>query len=268
DHGHHIQVRIEVARDRLIIDFTGTSAQQPNNFNAPRAITRAAVLYVLRTLVPHPIALNDGFLRPVQLIIPPHSLLNPSWPAAVVAGNVETSQLVVDTLYGALQVMAASQGTMNNLTFGDGQHQYYETLCGGAGAGPGFVGASGVHTHMTNSRLTDPEILERRYPVRLARFELRSGSGGLGRWRGGDGVVRRLRFLAPMTLSLLTSHRQQPPYGLAGGHSGRPGCQWLERADGKQLALPACACIHIQAGDILHLETPGGGGYGFPLALE
>ncbi|HIQ40929.1 MAG TPA: 5-oxoprolinase [Sulfurivirga caldicuralii] len=268
DHGHHIQVRIEVARDRLIIDFTGTSPQQPNNFNAPRAITRAAVLYVLRTLVPHPIALNDGFLRPVQLIIPPHSLLNPSWPAAVVAGNVETSQLVVDTLYGALQVMAASQGTMNNLTFGDGQHQYYETLCGGAGAGPGFVGASGVHTHMTNSRLTDPEILERRYPVRLARFELRSGSGGLGRWRGGDGVVRRLRFLAPMTLSLLTSHRQQPPYGLAGGHSGRPGCQWLERADGKQLALPACACIHIQAGDILHLETPGGGGYGFPLALE
>ena len=267
DHGHQVSVSVRVQADRLTIDFSGTSPQQPNNFNAPRAITRAAVLYVLRTLVSHPIALNDGFLRPVELIIPPHNLLNPSWPAAVVAGNVETSQLVVDTLYGALQIMAASQGTMNNLTFGDGVHQYYETLCGGSGAGPGFNGESGVHTHMTNSRLTDPEILERRYPVRLERFELRSGSGGQGRWRGGNGVIRRIRFLAPMTLSLLTSHRHVPPYGLAGGHSGQTGRQWLENAQGERTPLNACACVQVKSDDLLHLETPGGGGYGFPLDL-
>ncbi len=267
DHGHAVEVAVRVADDHLTVDFTGTSPQQPNNFNAPLAITRAAVLYVLRTLVPHPIALNDGFLRPVKLIVPSGSLLNPHAPAAVVAGNVETSQLVVDTLYGALQVMAASQGTMNNLTFGDGAHQYYETLCGGAGAGPGFTGESGVHTHMTNSRLTDPEILERRYPVRLERFELRQQSGGAGYWRGGDGVVRRIRFLAPMTVSLLTGHRSVPPYGLAGGHPGKPGRQWLENENGRQ-PLSACACVEVNTGDVLHLETPGGGGYGFPLAPD
>lgn len=264
DHGHQVCVKVSIEANQLIVDFTGTSAQRPNNFNAPAAITRAAVLYVLRCLIRNPLALNDGFLKPVKLIIPPHSLLNPSWPAAVVAGNVETSQLVVDTLLGALQVVAASQGTMNNLTFGDGEHQYYETLCGGAGAGPGFHGENGVHTHMTNSRLTDPEILERRYPVRLERFELRSHSGGQGKWHGGEGVVRRIRFLKPMTLSLLTSHRTVVPYGLAGGQPGACGQQWLETAEGTQVLQP-CACVGADAGDLLHLETPGGGGYGFPL---
>ena len=268
DHGHHVRVSVRPEADRLVLDFTGTSPQVAGNFNAPHAITRAAALYVLRCLIPHPIALNDGFLAPVELIVPPHSLLNPGWPAAVVAGNVETSQLIVDTLFGALQVVAASQGTMNNLTFGDGVHQYYETLCGGAGAGPGFDGASGVHTHMTNSRLTDPEILERRYPVRLEHFGLRSGSGGAGCWHGGEGVVRRIRFLAPMTVSLLTSHRQVPPYGLAGGLPGAPGRQWLEAADGTRQPLAACAHVEAAAGTLLHLETPGGGGYGFPLAVE
>ncbi len=265
DHGHQVCVNISVTSQQLIIDFTGSSAQRPNNFNAPKAITRAAVLYVLRCLIKNPLALNDGFLKPVKLIIPPHSLLNPSWPAAVVAGNVETSQLVVDALLGALQITAASQGTMNNLTFGNSHCQYYETLCGGAGAGPGFHGAHGVHTHMTNSRLTDPEILERRYPVRLEHFELRQNSGGAGKWQGGEGVVRRLRFLEPMTLSLLTSHRHIPPYGMAGGHPGASGKQWLERADGFRHPLDACTRTEVEAGDLLHLETPGGGGYGFPL---
>ena len=265
DHGHHAEVRVTVQPERLVIDFHGTSPQQPNNFNAPRAIARAAVLYVLRCLIRHPIALNDGFLRPVEIRLPAHSLLNPTWPAAVVAGNVETSQLIVDTLLGALQVVAASQGTMNNLTFGNADHQYYETLCGGAGAGPGFDGASGVHTHMTNSRLTDPEILERRFPVRLERFELRSGSGGRGQWKGGEGIVRRLRFLAPMSLSLLTTRRTHCPYGLAGGHPGQCGTQRIEHPNGSIKSLVSATSIEAEAQSVLHLETPGGGGYGLPL---
>ena len=263
DHGYTLQVTVTPKADRLVIDFSGSSAQQPNNFNAPRAITRAATLYVLRCLINHPIALNDGFLRPVELIIPDGSVLAPRYPAAVVAGNVETSQQITDTLLGALQVVAASQGTMNNLTFGDGTHQYYETLCGGAGAGPGFHGASGVHTHMTNSRLTDPEILERRYPVRLQRFQLRRNSGGDGYWHGGDGVERCLEFLAPMQVSLLTSRRHTQPYGLAAGLPGKPGAQTLLRAQGDAQPLPPCACLNVEKGDRLLLETPGGGGYGF-----
>ncbi|SIO04755.1 5-oxoprolinase (ATP-hydrolysing) [Sulfurivirga caldicuralii] len=263
DHGYTLAVTITPQSNRLIIDFTGTSEQQPNNFNAPRAITRAATLYVLRCLIQHPIALNDGFLRPVELIVPEGSVLSPRYPAAVVAGNVETSQQITDTLLGALQVVAASQGTMNNLTFGDGTHQYYETLCGGAGAGPGFDGASGVHTHMTNSRLTDPEILERRYPVRLRRFQLWQNSGGDGCWRGGEGVERCIEFLAPMQLSLLTSRRRTRPYGLAGGLPGRAGRQTLQRADGREEVLPPCACVTVEPGERLLLKTPGGGGYGF-----
>lgn len=268
DHGYTLTVTITPQTDRLIINFTGTSEQQPNNFNAPRAITRAATLYVLRCLIQHPIALNDGFLRPVELIVPEGSVLAPRYPAAVVAGNVETSQQITDTLLGALQVVAASQGTMNNLTFGDGTHQYYETLCGGAGAGPGFDGTSGVHTHMTNSRLTDPEILERRYPVRLRRFQLRENSGGDGCWRGGEGVERCIEFLTPMQLSLLTSRRRTRPYGLAAGLPGTAGEQHLLRAEGAQETLPPCACVTVEPGDRLLLKTPGGGGYGFKGACE
>src|SRR5690606_17473335 len=189
----------------------------PGNFNAPAAVTRAAVLYVFRCLVDRDIPLNGGCLKPLEIIIPADSMLSPRPPAAVAAGNVETSQYVVDALFGALGVMAAAQGTMNNLTFGNAGWQYYETLCGGAGAGPGFDGADAVHTHMTNSRLTDPEVLEWRFPVRVESFAIRRGSGGRGRWRGGDGVVRRLRFLEPVTLSVLAGHRRVPPFGLEGG---------------------------------------------------
>jgi len=201
DNGQTIQVRVRVDRERgtALVDFTGTSAQQANNFNAPRAVTVAAVLYVFRTLIEEPIPLNAGCLRPLSIVVPPGSMLDPRWPSAVVAGNVETSQCIVDALYGALGLQAASQGTMNNFTFGNARYQYYETIAGGAGAGPGYDGASGVQTHMTNSRLTDPEVLESRFPVLLRRFAFRAGSGGSGRYRGGDGLIRTIEFREPMT---------------------------------------------------------------------
>ncbi len=262
--GGEIRVAVAVDREsrRAVIDFGGTSPQGSNNFNAPAAVAKAAVLYVFRTLVKETIPLNAGCLRPLEIVIPEGSLLNPVYPAAVVAGNVETSQHVVDALYGALGVLAGSQGTMNNLTFGDGEHQYYETICGGAGAGPDFDGASAVHTHMTNSRITDPEVLEWRFPVRVEAFSVRRGSGGSGRHPGGDGVVRRLRFLQPMTAAILSSHRSAGPFGLAGGEGGQPGRNTLVRADGAKEALPACAEVAVAAGDELVIETPGGGGYG------
>ncbi|MGR8919591.1 MAG: hydantoinase B/oxoprolinase family protein [Gammaproteobacteria bacterium] len=264
DDGKQVAVRVDVSGDALHIDFAGTSAQSADNFNAPVAVTRAAVLYVLRTLVDDDIPLNEGCLEPVTLNIPPGSLLSPSPPAAVVAGNVETSQCVTDCLYGALGVMAASQGTMNNLTFGNANHQYYETLCGGSGAGPDFDGTDAVHTHMTNSRLTDPEVLEWRFPVRLDYFRIRRGSGGAGRHRGGDGVERALTFLEPMTVSLLSGRRVVAPYGMAGGAPGATGENRIERANGEHVLLPGTARAEVSAGDTLVVSTPGGGGYGPP----
>lgn len=267
-----VAVRIDRQKQQAVIDFTGTSLQHPGNLNAPASVARSAVLYVFRTLIAEDIPLNAGVLRPLQIYLPPGSLLNPRPPAAVVAGNVEISQNLVDALYGALGVLAASQGTMNNFSFGDARSQYYETVCGGAGAGrnlwaagdedPGFCGASAVHTHMTNSRITDPEVLEFSYPVQVEAFSIRCGSGGRGAYRGGDGVVRRIRFLAPMQANLLALRREVAPFGLAGGGPGLPGRQWIERADGACQPLPGIACFNIGAGDVFVLETPGGGGYG------
>lgn len=264
DNGAAIQVQVTVDRTArtATLDFTGTSPQLPNNFNAPAAITTAAVLYVFRTLVNDAIPLNAGCLKPLRLIIPPGSMLNPQPPAAVVAGNVETSQCIVNTLYGALGVVAASQCTMNNVTFGNATYQYYETLSGGSGAGPGFAGTAVVQTHMTNSRLTDPEVLEWRFPVLLDSYAIRPGSGGLGQWPGGDGGTRRLRFLEPMTASILSNNRRQGAFGMAGGAPGAPGRTWVERADGARVAMAHCDTVDVQAGDVLVIETPGGGGYG------
>ncbi len=208
--------------------------------------------------------MNDGCLKPLEIRIPPGSLLKPEPPSAVVAGNVETSQCVTDTLYGALGVVAASQGTMNNFTFGNERYQYYETLCGGSGAGPGFDGTDAVHTHMTNSRLTDPEVLEWRYPVLLESFAIRRGSGGRGRHRGGNGAVRRLRFLEPMTAAILSGHRAVCPFGVAGGEPGLPGHNWVERADGRREELGGTDQVDVSPGDVFVIETPGGGGYGKP----
>ncbi|MBT2332442.1 hydantoinase B/oxoprolinase family protein [Variovorax paradoxus] len=264
DNGAQIRVRVEVdpIRRSATVDFTGTSAQLPNNFNAPRAITMAAVLYVFRTLVDDDIPLNAGCLKPIEVIVPDGCMLNPLPPAAVVAGNVETSSCVTNALYGALGVMAASQCTMNNFTFGDGEHQYYETISGGSGAGPGFDGTSVVQTHMTNSRLTDPEVLEFRYPVRLDSYRLRTGSGGAGRWRGGDGGVRRVRFLAPMTASILSNGRRHGAFGGAGGEAGAVGANRVERADGTVLELDHIGQVQMEPGDVFVIETPGGGGWG------
>jgi 5-oxoprolinase (ATP-hydrolysing) len=234
DSGARIRVRIEIdrARREALIDFTGTSAQQPTNFNAPSAVCKAAVLYVFRTLVDDEIPMNAGCMKPLRVVIPEGSMLNPRYPAAVVAGNVETSQTMTDALYGALGVLAASQGTMNNFTFGNDTYQYYETIAGGSGAGPDFDGASAVQTHMTNSRLTDPEVLEWRFPVRLESFGIRRGSGGDGRHKGGDGSRRRVRFLEAMTAVILANHRRVAPFGVAGGMPGALGRNWVERADG------------------------------------
>ncbi len=266
DDGAAIRVAIRVDRRarKAIIDFTGTSPQQPNNMNAPAAVCKAAVLYVFRTLVQQEIPLNAGCLRPLRIIIPAGCLLNPQYPAAVAAGNVETSQYIVDALYGALGVLAASQGTMNNFTFGNGRLQYYETVCGGAGAGADFDGCDAVHTHMTNSRITDPEVLEWRFPVRLEEFSIRRNSGGAGRHRGGDGVIRRLRFLEPMVAGILSSHRRLPPFGLKGGRPGTPGRNTLLRRDGRVEQLDGCAETDVEAGDVFEIQTPGGGGYGEP----
>ncbi|WP_332658805.1 hydantoinase B/oxoprolinase family protein [Brevundimonas sp.] len=264
DDGAVIRVRIDVdaAARSAVVDFTGTSDQRPNNFNAPLSITRAATLYVFRTLVDDAIPLNEGCLKPIRLIVPEGSMLNPLYPAAVVAGNVETSQAVVDCLYGALGVLAASQGTMNNFTFGDDARQYYETIAGGSGAGPGFDGASAVQTHMTNSRLTDPEVLETRFPVLLEEFSIRRGSGGNGANRGGDGAVRRVRFLEPLTAAILSNHRRTAPFGAAGGEDGATGVNRIERADGAREALASTAEVRMGVGDVFVIETPGGGGYG------
>ncbi len=264
DDGGTIRVRISIDRDSSSahIDFTGTSAQRGSNFNVPRAVTRAAVLYVFRTLVDDEIPMNDGCLKPLTITVPIGTMLNPEYPAAVVAGNVETSQAITDTLYGALGVMAASQGTMNNLTFGNDRYQYYETICGGSGAGPDFDGTDAVHTHMTNSRLTDPEILEWRFPVTLQSFGIRHGSGGDGKHTGGNGVVRRIRFNEAMRASILSGHRDVPPYGMDGGEPGATGRNAVLRTDGSVEELRGADGADMAVGDVFLVETPGGGGFG------
>ncbi len=264
DNGAIIRVAISVDRVRrtMRIDFTGTSAQLDSNFNAPLSVCRAAVLYVLRTLMDDEIPLNEGCLRPVELVVPEGCMLNPRYPAAVVAGNVETSQAITDALYGALGVQAAAQGTMNNFTFGDGRLQYYETICGGTGAGPDHNGASAVHSHMTNTRLTDPEILETRFPVVLEEFAIRHGSGGTGRHTGGDGVVRRLLFRRPMTASILSNRRRVAPFGLNGGSDAERGRNLVQRKDGSTEELGATGTVVMHEGDAFIIETPGGGGFG------
>jgi len=266
DNGAQIRVAITIDRDtrNAKIDFTGTSPQLESNFNAPQAVCRAAVLYVFRTLVKDNIPLNAGCLKPLEIVIPEGCMLNPKPPAAVVAGNVETSQAIVDALYGALGVMAASQGTMNNFTFGSDRHQYYETICGGSGAGADFDGTDAVHTHMTNSRLTDPEVLEWRYPVLVEEFGIRPHSGGRGRHRGGNGIIRRIRFLEPMTAAVLSGHRTVPPFGLDGGEPGAVGRNTVTRRDGTVEQLGSTAIAQMQPGDRFAIETPGGGGYGTP----
>jgi 5-oxoprolinase (ATP-hydrolysing) len=259
-----VEIAVDSAARRAVVNFAGTSAQVDTNFNAPTAICRAAVLYVFRTLIDDDIPMNDGCLRPIEIRIPVGSLLNPKPPAAVVAGNVETSQVITDALYAALGVLAGSQGTMNNFTFGDGQHQYYETICGGAGAGPTFDGADAVQTHMTNSRLTDPEVLESRFPVLVEHFEIRRGSGGAGRHRGGDGAVREIKFRTPMTAAILSNRRIVPPAGLEGGNNGTTGRNHVKRADGRSESVPGTAIVVMSAGDSFIVETPGGGGFGAP----
>ena len=257
-----VEVRIDRGRRQAVIDFSRSSPQLASNFNAPAAVTRAAVLYVFRTLVDDDIPMNHGCMRPLQVIVPEGSMLNPSYPAAVVAGNVETSQVLTDALYGALGVMAGAQGTMNNVTFGNARYQYYETVCGGSGAGPDFDGTAAVHTHMTNSRLTDPEVLEWRFPVLLESFGIRRGSGGAGRHTGGDGAVRRIRFLEPMTVAILANRRLVPPFGIAGGAAGAPGRNWIERADGSVTPMAGADKAEVGPGDVFVIETPGGGGFG------
>jgi 5-oxoprolinase (ATP-hydrolysing) len=259
-----VAVRVDAAARSAEVDFTGTSAQLPGNFNAPSSVAMAAVLYVFRTLVADEIPLNSGCLEPVRVIIPPGSMLAPAYPAAVAAGNVETSQAITGALYAALGVMAEGSGTMNNVTIGNERYQYYETVASGSGAGDGFAGVDVVQTHMTNSRLTDPEVLEWRYPVRLERFSVRPGSGGAGRWPGGCGGRRELRFLEPMTVTTLASHRRVPPYGMAGGGPGGLGRHWIARADGSVTAMAGCDSVPVATGDVFILETPGGGGYGPP----
>ena len=274
DNGAQIQVaiRVNAAERTAEIDFTGTSPQQTNNFNAPTAVCMAAVLYVFRTLVDDDIPLNAGCLKPLNVIIPEGSMLHPRPPASVVAGNVETSTCITNALLGALGVMAASQCTVNNFTFGSAHYQYYETISGGSGAGPvfdaqgqvvgGFDGTSVVQTHMTNSRMTDPEVLEFRYPVRLESYAIRQGSGGTGQWKGGNGGVRRVRFLEPMTASILSNARLRGAFGLAGGGAGAVGINRVVRADGRVEQLAHIGQVDMLPGDIFEIHTPGGGGYG------
>ena len=260
------QIKVNITIDKpsrsATIDFTGTSAQLKNNFNAPSAVTQAAVLYVFRSLIKDSIPLNAGCLKPLTIIIPKGCMLNPTYPAAVVAGNVETSQKITDCLYGALGVMAASQGTMNNFTFGNEQYQYYETICGGSGAGANFPGTDGIHTHMTNSRLTDPEVLELRFPVLLESFSIRQNSGGQGKYYGGNGVIRKIRFLEKMTAGILSSCREIAPFGLAGGASGKVGKNYVLRKNGTREELSGTATVEMNSGDTFIIETPGGGGFG------
>ena len=266
DAGHFIEVSISINKElqEAIVDFTGTSVQCDSNFNAPVSVTHAAVMYVFRTLVDSVIPMNEGCLRPIQIIIPDGSLLKPSYPAAVVAGNVETSQCITNALYGALGILAEAQGTMNNFTFGNNQYQYYETICGGSGAGPHFHGCDAVHTHMTNTRLTDPEVLEWRFPVRLDSFEIRPHSGGLGHFCGGNGVIRKVRFLEPMTAAILSNQRRVSPQGLRGGHPGAIGKNYVLRANGGVHKMSATGKVEMNVGDVFVIETPGGGGFGKP----
>ena len=270
DQGTVIKVRISVDKRRraATVDFTGTSPQQPTNFNAPEPVTRAAVLYVFRVMVDDDIPMNAGCLRPIKIIIPQKSLLSPEFPAAVVAGNVETSQEVTNCLFGALGAMAAAQGTMNNLNFGNARYQYYETICSGSPAGPGFPGTDAVHTHMTNTRLTDPEVLEFRYPVLLEDFHIRKGSGGRGRWSAGDGIVRTIRFLERMECTILSGHRRVPPFGLAGGEDGQVGENAVRRKDGSIHKLAGCDATVLEAGEAIIIRTPTAGGYGTPVEGE
>ncbi|MEO0962743.1 MAG: hydantoinase B/oxoprolinase family protein [Pseudomonadota bacterium] len=266
DNGATIKLAVAIDADAraATIDFTGTSAQVASNFNAPDAVARAAVLYVFRCLVDDAIPLNAGCLKPITLIIPDGCFLKPQHPAAVVAGNVETSQAITDALFGALGVMSAAQGTMNNLTFGNETYQYYETIAGGSGAGATFDGASAVQSHMTNSRLTDPEVLEGRFPVLLRRFDIRRGSGGSGAHSGGDGVIREITFREKMSVSILSGRRTTHPFGLSGGSDALPGSNAVERADGHRESLAACDAADMSANDTIIIETPGGGGFGHP----
>jgi 5-oxoprolinase (ATP-hydrolysing) len=266
DQGTWIKVKITVDKEKreATVDFTGTSPQQDTNFNAPEPVTRAAVLYVFRVMVDDDIPMNAGCLRPINIVIPKKSMLSPEYPAAVVAGNVETSQAVTDCLFGALGAMAAAQGTMNNLNFGNSKYQYYETICSGSPAGPGFPGTDAVHTHMTNTRLTDPEVLEFRFPVLLEDFHIRTGSGGRGRWNAGDGVRRTLRFLETMDCTILSGHRRVPPFGLAGGKAGQIGENWVRRNDGRMERLAGADATVINAGEAVIIQTPTAGGYGEP----
>jgi 5-oxoprolinase (ATP-hydrolysing) len=269
DDGHRIEVAIEANGDELCIDFTGTSETHPGNLNATPAIVRSAVLYVLRILVETPLPLNEGLLDRVRINLP-RCFLNPDFPddpsacPAVVGGNVETSQRIVDALLRALGLMAAGQGTMNNLLFGNDRFGYYETIGGGAGASDGSPGASGVHVHMTNTAITDPEILEQRFPVVCREFSLRLGSGGGGRFRGGDGLVREIQFLEPVSVSILSQNRQRGAKGLAGGGDGQPGQQWLVRTDGTREPISGHVQAELKAGEAIRIETPGGGGWGMP----
>jgi 5-oxoprolinase (ATP-hydrolysing) len=269
DDGSQITVSMRKAGEKLILDFTGTSGVHPRNLNATTAIVRSAVLYVMRLMLQEDLPLNEGLLDPVEIILPT-SLLNPVFsddPAhcpAVVGGNVEVSQRLVDTLIKALGLQACSQGTMNNFLFGGGRFGYYETIAGGSGAGNGHNGAHALHTHMTNTAITDPEIIEQRYPVRLRQFAIRQGSGGPGQWRGGDGVVREFEFVEPLTVSLLTQHRVEAPFGLQGGQPSQCGRQTLVR-NGQSTLLDGCTTFEAQAGDRVIIETPGGGGWGTPL---
>ena len=260
----NVAVRVDHSSRTAEIDFTGTSPQLAGNFNAPSSVAMAAVLYVFRTLVDDDIPLNSGCLQPLNVIIPAGSMLAPEYPAAVAAGNVETSQAVTGALYAALRVMAEGSGTMNNVTFGNDRYQYYETVASGSGAGDGFDGTDVVQTKMTNSRLTDPEVLEWRYPVRLESYRIRRGSGGTGRWHGGEGGVRRLRFAEPMTVTTLTGHRRVPAFGLAGGQPGGLGRHWISHPDGTVTTMSGCDSVTVQPGDVFVIETPGGGGYGPP----
>ena len=264
DNGAVVEVTVRVDHNvrSAIVDFTGSSAPLGDNFNAPSSVVRAAVLYVVRTLVDDSIPMNEGCLRPISIIIPEVSMLNARYPSAVVAGNVETSQVVTDALFCALGAMAGAQGTMNNFTFGNERHQYYETIAGGSGAGPNFDGTSAVQTHMTNSRITDPEILEARFPVVVEEFSIRRGSGGRGHHKGGDGIIRRICFSEAMDAGILSNRRCVAPSGLFGGEDGAVGINRVERVDGTRETLAASAAVKMQPGDCFVIETPGGGGFG------
>jgi 5-oxoprolinase (ATP-hydrolysing) len=259
-----VALRVDPESRSATIDFTGTSPQSALNYNAPLAICRAVVLYVFRTLVGRDIPMNEGCLKPLRLIVPEGSMINPRPPAAVISGNTEVSQSIADALYGALGVIAGSQGTMNNFVYGNDVYQNYETICGGTGAGNGFHGTSAVHSHMTNTRMTDPEVLETRFPVRVDEFSIRHGSGGDGRWQGGSGIVRRLTFNEAMTVTTLTSHRVVPPQGTSGGGAGAIGENLVQRASGAVEHLKGNDQVSLSPGDCFVMKTPGGGGFGKP----